>query len=220
MNRKRIFRAMAAMVVVMLAVNVMCSKANAQVGCITDIKVAGQKGTPFTKHNPPFSGYEGVVNYSITKTRGGVTIVTGELLDCNKNSGKDVDYVSIFYKSESVARTALAGKAISDIVVIEGEKTPVPPGYTKVDFDLNKGCGSGSKYLYLAFKRTTANDTHFITDIRGYSFEKESSTVTPKPGSGEELVKKYGTSTVADLAEKCKHGTDYIRLMVTKAKIK
>ena len=211
MNLKSIFRVMAT-IVVLLAASAMCSQLNAQ---ITDIQVFSKKGSPFSYHRDrPAVNYTPVLDMSIKDN-------LFVCLDCNKNSGTDVPYVSIFYKEEDL-KNNYVGKAIADVIVIEGEKTTPPNGYLKVDHDLNKGCGSGSKFLYLAFRRATASDTHIITGITGYSFDKENKfpKLRNEPSLYEELVTKYGVATPADLAEKCGRGTDYIRLVVEKKKIK
>lgn len=44
-------------------------------------------------------------------------------------------------------------EAVTDIVVVTGQDHPAPPDYTKIDFDLNKGCGSGSAFIYLCVER-------------------------------------------------------------------
>jgi len=216
MNRKRIFRAMAAMVVVMLATSVMCSEVNAQIYPVTDIQVFSKKGSPFTYKDTP-NNYHRVTD----EKHPGKTALDNETLDTNRGSGTDIPYVSIFYKTEKLNNSDLVGRAISDVIVVEGAKTPMPTGYIKVDCDLNKGCGSGSKYLYLAFRRTNASDTHIITDIKGYSFSKEYQLpgLSNQNPYRDELVTKYGVATPADLSEKCGHGTDYIRLVVRKKKI-
>jgi len=205
------------MTVVMLAVSVMCSNVNAQQNYVTDIQVFSKKESPFTYKDSP-NKYKRVID----KNHQGKTASDDETLDTNRSSGTDVPYVSIFYKWEALKDSEFVGKAISDIIVVEGAKTSVPTGYIKVDFDLNKGCGSGSKYLFLAFRRTNATDTHVITYIDGYSFKKEYQLpeLSNQPPYHEELVTKYGVSTPADLSEKCGRGTDYIRLVVRKKKIK
>ena len=209
MNLIRFFRVMAT-IAVMLAASAMCSRLNAQIPrfyVVTDIQVMGQKGKPFDQIISAYPGYHAVHDN-----------VAHGVLDCNRGRGSDSYYVSIFKKCEWVYLPDIPGKAILDIVVLEGEKPATPVGYTRIDYDLNKGCGKDSKFLWLAYKRATASDRYFVRDILGYSFNKENEWpkfLSDDPDTeGYFLVKKYGTSTPADLAEKCGSGSKFIRLEV------
>ncbi|GEM_PF-3580742 len=63
--------------------------------------------------------------------------------------------------------------AITDVKIIEGQSTAVPPGYLKIPVDLNYK--AGGKYLYLAFKRSYDTPITGLTVIEGKN-------TSPPPG--------------------------------------
>jgi superoxide dismutase len=66
-------------------------------------------------------------------------------------------FIHIFYNTKQTTNY-VKDNAIVDIIVLEGENTRPPTGYEKIHFDINAGCGKGSKYLCLAVKRATDKD--------------------------------------------------------------
>ena len=70
---------------------------------------------------------------------------------------------------------AWATDFIIDVMLIGGSKSEVnnlktsyeKKGWTVIDQDLNKGCGSGSDYIYLLYKTASGNNENaaFITDF-------------------------------------------------------
>ncbi len=105
---------------------------------------------------------------------------------------------------EAATTTAKLPSFISQIAVAHGDSASEAKsrlsGYTIIDFDLNKGCGSGSDYIYIGYKTTTDYE-QAIYDIRfanmanqftpdqsvGGSFTLLGSTAEPN-GSGQGVV--------------------------------
>jgi hypothetical protein len=75
-------------------------------------------------------------------------------------------------KAEAAEQTYIASIAVS-----YGAKASTPKnilngqGYTVIDYDLNKGCGATSHYIYLGYK-TTTDPSKAITGIRVESGKK------------------------------------------------
>ena len=188
---------------------------------VTKIEVSGQKGKAF---DGVISGYNHVVLFDLyDRENDAVNLDDNKkslILDANKGRGKDSQYVSIFYTTQQTLD--YNGTAISDIVMLVGKNTEAPAGYTKIQYDLNAGCGSDSKFLWLAVKKATAGDTHIIDFIGGYYNEKASNLPNvsdDKTGKWEFVYKHDGkskTSTIADLAEGCGGDSKFIRLVVHK----
>ncbi len=67
-------------------------------------------------------------------------------------------------------QAASAERYIASIAVAYGAKASTPKniltgqGYTVIDYDLNKGCGATTHYIYMGYK-TTENPTDAITGI-------------------------------------------------------
>ena len=65
--------------------------------------------------------------------------------------------------------TARATDYISDVLLIgtSSSQSDVPVGYTKINQDLNAGCGSSSYYIYLYYKKASdpATSSQVITDF-------------------------------------------------------
>ena len=64
------------------------------------------------------------------------------------NAGAKGEYVYLCYSTD-----ACIGHPISAIQVLSGDNDdfPIPPGYTKVDGDVNKGTGPDGKYIYVCY---------------------------------------------------------------------
>ena len=125
-----------------------------------------------------------VADNNETKTKDGYTTlgrngaVVGSdgsgALDLNEGAGSDSKYI---YMHISTVQSVLAGalKYISDVVVFGGEKDDVnalkeryaSQGWVVIDQDLNDGAGSGTDYVYLAYKKSPLSEdgNGFITDF-------------------------------------------------------
>ena len=65
-------------------------------------------------------------------------------VDLNKGCGRKSAYVYMSYS------TVAGGAPITDLMVIEGKNAPPPPGWGKIDSDLNSDAGGA--YLYLCYR--------------------------------------------------------------------
>lgn len=79
-----------------------------------------------------------------------------EIIPVDLNKGAGGKYIYLCYKKKE------AEVGIVDIIVLrdkkaDGEGTVVPKGYTKIDYDVNKG--AGGDYIYLAYKMGTAEQS-------------------------------------------------------------
>ena len=125
---------------------------------------------------------------------------------------------------------------ITDVMVIGGTQTEVntlkstytSQGWTVIDQDLNAGCGSGSDYIYLLYKKWGKNEAgdstiyaadHFITD---FMIDTSSGTVEDKitvDGRTYHLVPYDGgehfKSVQGDLNSNCRTGSANIHLYYT-----
>lgn len=128
--------------------------------------------------------------------------------------------------------TAWAEEYITDVMVIGGTKNEVNMlkstysnlGWTVIDQDLNSGCGSGSDYIYMLYKKadeSTVSSGAFITKfvIRTYDDTAPDHIVNTDgricylvPFDGGEYFK----STQGDLNSHCGSGSATIHLYYTK----
>ena len=100
----------------------------------------------------------------------------------------------------------MAGKAISDS---DDRRRDI-----KADYDLNKNCAKTGKFIYLAYKKTTAAGNYVIGNIAGASRGK--ATEGTIPPAEFETVRKYGAFTPADF-ERCA-GCMYVKLKSSKGR--
>ncbi len=154
-----------------------------------------------------------VLNSGNRDSRGSVS----GLVDLSQGAGGD--WVHIFYKTSQIGKKEnYNGKAISDIVIVEGQGAKAPNGYTLIPYDLNAGCGSDTKYLYLAYKRATESDESVIDFIRGMIMHSSNMSNLPANDDGTwEWVKKWSNGNkggIADTNEGAKG--EYVRLMFHK----
>ena len=143
-----------------------------------------------------------------------------DILDTNKSASGS--YVNIFYTASQVPNmNAYAGRAISDIIVLNGEKAKVPSGYSKIGVDLNHK--AGGDYLWLAYKKATTSTTETVIDFVGGAVYSSSQLpgLPAKDDGTWHWVYEYnssGSSTgnVADLNKGVGKRSSYIRLLVHK----
>lgn len=142
------------------------------------------------------------------------------ILDANKGAGGD--YINIFYKTTQILHeNAYNNRAISDIIMLKGANAKAPYGYTKIEWDLNAGCGKKTDYAYLAYRKTKPEDIYVIDFIGGQVTSGKNTGGLPANDNGIwEWVYKWGngkkSTTIADLNEGA--GGDYVRLVVHKIK--
>lgn len=125
---------------------------------------------------------------------------------------------------------ASATSFIKDVMLIGGSKSEVndrkatytAQGWTFIDYDLNKGCGSSSDYVYLLYKAEESSDDinqGYITDFYIREGKEPPSSLTydgrlynkASYDGGEWFVSHYG-----DLNSNCGSGSAYIFLYYTK----
>jgi hypothetical protein len=129
------------------------------------------------------------------------------------------------------ATTSQATTFIKDVKLIGGSKaecktlkeTLTAQGWTFIDYDLNKGCGEESDFVYLLYKAEENNDGvnwGYITDFYIHEEKNPPSSLTyngrtynkASYDGGEWFVDHYG-----DLNSNCGGGSAYIYLYYTKA---
>ena len=128
-------------------------------------------------------------------------------LDLNEGAGSDSKYI---YMHISTVQSVLAGalKYISDVVVFGGEKDDVnaqkeryaSQGWVVIDQDLNDGAGSGTDYVYLAYKKSPLSEdgngfiTDFIIKTDDYpdTYEFNGRTYYRAPNFGSEHFEAHG----------------------------
>ena len=135
-----------------------------------------------------------------------------------------------------VATTVLAEEYITDVMVIGGTQTEVntlksiytSQGWTVIDQDLNAGCGSGSDYIYLLYKKAGKNEAgnttvtavdHFVTDFMIITGSGTVLDNTIEDGRKYHLVPYDGgehfMSVQGDLNSNCRSGSANIHLYYT-----
>ena len=113
--------------------------------------------------------------YTTLGRNGAVVGIDGSgALDLNEGAGSDSKYI---YMHISTVQPPLADapEYITDVVVFGGEKDDVnalkeryaSQGWVVIDQDLNDGAGSGTDYVYLAYKKSPLSEdgNGFITDF-------------------------------------------------------
>ena len=141
---------------------------------------------------------------------------TTKILDCNESVKGQ--YINITYAINSIPNyNSYTDKAISDIIVLNGQNTPTPSGYKKIGKDLNEG--AKGDYLYLCFKKVTSSDTEKVIDfVGGIIYSSSTLGNLPAKDNGEWAWVYQRNSTgnleVADLNKGAKG--KYIRLLVHK----
>ena len=121
-------------------------------------------------------------------------------LDLNEGAGSDSKYIYM-HISTVQSQLADAPEYITDVVVFGGEKDDVnalkeryaSQGWVVIDQDLNDGAGSGTDYVYLAYKKSPLSEDGkgFITDFiiktgdypDSYTFNGRTYYRTPNFGS-------------------------------------
>jgi len=144
------------------------------------------------------------------------------ILDANRNAGGA--YINIFYSASQVPDlNGYTGKAISDIIILNGKNINAPAGYTKIGVDLNQGAGSDTDYLYLAYKKATTDPNEKVIDfIGGKVFKTAQLPGLPPVDDGtwhwvpERNSSGFQSMVAADLNKGCGTSSNYIRLLVHK----
>jgi hypothetical protein len=185
---------------------------------VTDVNVFAKSGSNYTTIPSP---YNHVVLNAFADRENNVEAFEekkNQILDCNKNAGGS--YINMFYTTSQIPKgSTYTGKAISDIIVINGKNAIAPTGYVKIGVDLNQG--AGGDYLYLAYKRTTAADTEVVDFIGGAIYTGSTLPNTPGRDDGRwdwvyQRTAAGVSQGVADLNKGCGTKTQYIRLLVHK----
>lgn len=123
--------------------------------------------------------------------------------------------------------TTSATEYITDVMVIGGTKSDknlaiskyTPQGWRYIDYDLNKGCGSSSDYIYLFYKAETnaaGDNLDYITDF--YISDNSSASTLTYDGRTYHLAAFDGGERFKELKGDLNSnaGGTYIRLYYTK----
>jgi hypothetical protein len=81
--------------------------------------------------------------------------------DLNKGAGGRFLYLC--YHKASYQPYGTNKQCVDSLVVIYGKNTPTPPGYTKINQDLNEG--AGGEYVYLCYRLANWNNDIAIKDV-------------------------------------------------------
>lgn len=86
-------------------------------------------------------------------------------IDYDLNRGAGGKYIYLCYHKSAVDTISPQAnpQCIDDILFVTGEGAPPPPGYTKIDVDLNKG--AGGDYIYLCYRLTAYDGIKAIKDV-------------------------------------------------------
>jgi len=159
----------------------------------------------------------GSKNGSVSIPSGYSNLVYADLYDQNFGVALDAnhkakgEYIRISYLLQQRKSNQ---DAIADIVVLRGNNAAVPAGWTKVNYDLNKG--AGGEYLYLAYRKVKPSDTKAIDFIGSSDTGGVPSSILIN--SNWSWVNYYGSNERADLNKGAKG--NYIYLAIHKTDFK